>query len=136
MFHTLSSRDAARAGLARRPTRFLAGLYEYILSGEESEANAARPARSKSQQKGCEISGLGNPRRGIRGPVRPAPDIRRFALPFWSTLSTTHPLIRMAPLKCIFAPTDNARAGRAPGFNGIVPEKRHWLIKASWTGKL
>jgi len=48
MFHTLSSRDAARVGLARRPTRFLAWLYEDTLSGEESEANAARPARSKS----------------------------------------------------------------------------------------
>jgi len=58
IFHTLSSRDAARGGLARRATRFLAGLYEDILSGEESEANAARSARSKSQQKGYEISGL------------------------------------------------------------------------------
>jgi len=56
--HTLSLRDAARAGLARRPARFLAGLFEDILSGEESEANAARWARSKSEQNGYEISGL------------------------------------------------------------------------------
>jgi len=37
---------------------FRAGLYEYILSGEEFEDNAARRACSKSQQKGYEISRL------------------------------------------------------------------------------
>ena len=59
--------------------------------------------------------------------MRPAPDIRRFAPPFWSTLST-HPLVRMAPLKCLFAPTGSARAGRAPGFNGNVPANGHVIL--------
>ena len=44
----INGHEAARACLARRPKRFRAGLYGYILSGEESEANAARQARSKS----------------------------------------------------------------------------------------
>ena len=35
---------------------FRAGLYEYILSGEEFEDNAARRACSKSQLKGYEMS--------------------------------------------------------------------------------
>ena len=48
IFHTRSSRDAAKARLARRPKRFRAGLYDDILSGEEREANAARRACSKS----------------------------------------------------------------------------------------
>ena len=58
MFHTISSRGAAKARLARRPKRFRTGLYEDILSGEEREANAARRACSQPQQKACEISGL------------------------------------------------------------------------------
>lgn len=45
--------------MARRPKLFRPGLYENILPGEESEANTAIRARSKSQQKGYEISGLG-----------------------------------------------------------------------------
>ena len=58
IFHTPSSRDAARARLARRPRLFRPGLYENILPGEESEANNASRARSKSEQMGYEISGL------------------------------------------------------------------------------
>ena len=46
--HTLSSRDAESARLARRPKRFRPGLYEDRLSGSEPEANAAARARSKS----------------------------------------------------------------------------------------
>jgi hypothetical protein len=44
-----------------RPKLLRPGLYENILPGEESEANNASRARSKSQQKVYEISGLGHP---------------------------------------------------------------------------
>ena len=58
MFHTLSSRGAAKARMARRLKRFRTGLYGDILSGEEREANTASRACSQPQQKGCETSGL------------------------------------------------------------------------------
>jgi len=58
---------------------------------------------------------------GIRGPVRPARDSRRFSPPFRSTLSATSPLFRLGQIMCLWAPIGNARAGRAPGFNGIIP---------------
>ncbi len=45
--------------MARRPKLFRPGLYANILPGEESDANNASRARSQSQQKGYEISGLG-----------------------------------------------------------------------------
>ena len=61
IFHGCSSRDAAKARLARRPKRFGAGLYEDILSGDEREDNAASRACSQSQQNGYEISGLAGP---------------------------------------------------------------------------
>jgi len=60
---------------------------------------------------------------GIVGPVRHARDRRRFSPPFWSTLSATNPLFRLGPLMCLWAPIGSARAGRAPGFNSIVPAK-------------
>lgn len=63
IFHTVSSRGAAKGRLARRPKPFRTGLYGDILSGEECEANAARRACSQPQQKECEISGLEIPRR-------------------------------------------------------------------------
>jgi len=61
---------------------------------------------------------------GIRGPVRPARDSRLLSLPFWSTLSGSHPLFCRGLLKCLRAPTGSARAGRAPGFNGVVSDER------------
>ncbi|MBM3822883.1 MAG: hypothetical protein FJ404_08370 [Verrucomicrobia bacterium] len=44
---------------AGQPALQQTGMYENILTGEESEANNASRARSKSQQKGYEISGPG-----------------------------------------------------------------------------
>jgi len=38
-------------------------------------------------------------------------------------LSATHPWFRLGLLKSLWAPTGSARAGRAPGFNSIVPAK-------------
>ena len=58
IFHTISSRDAARARLARRAKRFGVGLCGNTSSVEEREASAARRAHSKSNLKGYEISGL------------------------------------------------------------------------------
>ena len=58
MFHRGSSRGAAKDWLARRPTRFRAGLYDNILSGEESKANAGSWPCSQPQPKTCEMSGL------------------------------------------------------------------------------
>jgi hypothetical protein len=58
MFHTLSSRGAAKAGRARRPKPFRTGLHEDILSGEEREANAAGRACSQPQQNACDTSGV------------------------------------------------------------------------------
>ncbi len=93
IFHTLSSRDAARARLARRAKRFGVGLYGNIPSVEEREANAARRACSKSQQKGDEISGLRG--RPLTGSGNLCIHLGRI----WHTCRTTESQTRVAHLK-------------------------------------